>query len=80
MPTLGIAPPLLLSQPAGIEPVRRFLDELDTSHPSATAAPTIDETALDALDTEVRRAGRERRRRTIEATDRLTQRAREDAG
>ena len=61
-------------EPAGLEPVRRFLDELDTGHPSSTA-PTLHEAALDALDTEVRRPRRDRRR-TPEPTDR----PREDAG
>jgi DNA-binding transcriptional ArsR family regulator len=63
-------------EPAGLEPVRRFLDEIETRRPSFTAAPTIDEAALDALDTEVRRTRRERRRLTTEPTDR----PREDAG
>ena len=63
-------------EPAGLEPVRRFLDEIGTRRPSFTAAPTIDEAALDALDTEVRRTRRERRRLTTEPTDR----PREDAG
>ena len=66
-------------QPAGLEPVRRFLDELDTGHASSTAAPPIDEAALDALDTEVRRARREHRRPTGPA-DRLSQEPRKDAG
>lgn len=61
-------------EPAGLEPVRRFLDELDTGQPSSTA-PTLHEAALDALDTEVRRTRRDRRR-TTEPTDR----PREDAG
>ncbi len=63
-------------EPAGLEPVRRFLDKLETRRPSPTAAPTIDEAALDALDTEVRRTRRERRRRISKATGR----PREDAG
>ena len=66
-------------EPAGLEPVRRFLDELDAGRPSSTAAPRIDEAALDALDTEVRRTRRERRR-TTHPTDRLTHRPRKDAG
>ena len=68
-------------EPAGTEPVRHFLDELDTGRPSSTAAPTIDAAALDALDTEVRRTRRERRTtEATQATHRRTQRAREDAG
>lgn len=63
-------------EPAGLEPVRRFLDEIETRRPSFTAARTIDEAALDALDTEVRRTRHERRRRTTQPTDR----PREDAG
>lgn len=63
-------------EPAGLEPVRQFLDELDRRRPSSTPAPTIDEAALDALGTEVRRTRRERRRRTAKPTDR----PREDAG
>jgi DNA-binding transcriptional ArsR family regulator len=63
-------------EPAGLEPVRRFLDKLETRRPSPTAAPTIDVAALDALDTEVRRTRRERRRRISKATGR----PREDAG
>jgi DNA-binding transcriptional ArsR family regulator len=66
-------------EPAGLEPVRRFLDELDAGRPSSTAAPRIDEAALDALDTEVRRTRRERRR-TTHPTDRLAHRPRKDAG
>jgi len=41
--------------PEGLAPVRALLDEL------AAASPRIDERALDALDLEVRRTGRERR-------------------
>ena len=67
-------------EPAGLEPVRRFLEELDTRRSSSTAVPTIDEAALDALDTEVRRTRRERRRRTTGDSDRRTHRSREDAG
>lgn len=67
-------------EPAGLQPVRRFLDELDSGRLSATGAPPIDDVALDALETEVRRTGRERRRRTTEPTDRPAQRRREDAG
>jgi DNA-binding transcriptional ArsR family regulator len=65
-------------EPAGLEPVRRFLDELDTGHPSATARTLHEaalEAALDALDTEVRRTQRDRRR-----TTEPTHRPREDAG
>ena len=66
--------------PAGLEPLRRFLDELDARRPPSTAALTIDEATLDALDTEVHRTRRERRRRTTEGTDRPVHRSREDAG
>ena len=64
-------------EPAGLEPVRRFLDELKTRRPSETAALSIDEAALDALDTEVRRTKRDRRRRRI---SKATGTPREDAG
>jgi len=67
-------------EPAGLEPVRRFLEELDTRRSPSTAVPMIDEAALDPLDTEVRRTRRERRRRTTEDPDRRTHRPREDAG
>jgi len=53
-------------EPAGLEPVRRLLDEI--------ASPRIGADALDALDTEVRRTRRERR-----ATPQINP-AREDAG
>ena len=67
-------------EPAGLEPVRRFLDELDARRPPSTAGLAIDEANLDALDTEVHRTRRERRRRTTEGTDRAIHRSREDAG
>lgn len=41
----------------GLEPVRTWLDDV-----AATSAPRIPEHALDGLDLEVRRAGRDRRR------------------
>ncbi|HEY6743284.1 MAG TPA: metalloregulator ArsR/SmtB family transcription factor [Lapillicoccus sp.] len=66
-------------EPAGLGSVRRFLEELDTRRSSSTAVPTIDEAALDALDTEVRRTRRERHR-TTDDPDRRTHRSREDAG
>ena len=56
-------------EPAGLEPVRRLLDELSPSS-------RITESALDALDTEVHRTRRDRRRPAGSPTDR----AREDAG
>ena len=56
-------------EPAGLEPVRRLLDELSPSS-------RITESALDALDTEVHRTRRDRRRPAASPTDR----AREDAG
>jgi DNA-binding transcriptional ArsR family regulator len=56
-------------EPAGLEPVRRLLDELSPSS-------RIAESALDALDTEVHRTRRDRRRPAASPTDR----AREDAG
>lgn len=58
-------------EPAGLEPVRHLLDELDPPRPARIA-----ESALDALDTEVHRTRRERHRHTPSVTDR----AREDTG
>jgi DNA-binding transcriptional ArsR family regulator len=57
-------------EPAGLEPVRRLLDEL------SRRPPRIGEDELDALDTEVHRTRRDRRRPTASPTDRT----REDAG
>ena len=57
-------------EPAGLEPVRRLLDEL------SRRPPRIGEDELDALDTEVHRTRRDRRRPAGSPTDR----AREDAG
>jgi DNA-binding transcriptional ArsR family regulator len=63
---------------AGLDPVRRFLAELETLPAAASqhVHPRIGETNLDALDTEVRRTRRERRRRLSQRTDR----PRKDAG
>jgi DNA-binding transcriptional ArsR family regulator len=57
-------------EPAGLDPVRRLLDEL-TPRP-----PRIAEAALNALDTEVHRTRRDRRPPAADHTHR----AREDAG
>ncbi|MEP6650072.1 MAG: metalloregulator ArsR/SmtB family transcription factor [Lapillicoccus sp.] len=67
--------------PAGLNPVRRFLDELhglESTRAADPATPKVGESVLDALDTEVRRTSRDRRtsRRTSQGTDR----PREDAG
>lgn len=55
---------------AGLEPVRRLLDELAGPRPARIA-----ESALDALDTEVHRTRRDRHRHTPSVN-----RPREDAG
>lgn len=64
-------------EPAGLDPVRRFLDELDatpTSRPARPARSRVGESVLDALDIEVRRTSRGRRARG------RTDQPREDAG
>ena len=58
-------------EPTGLEPVRRLLDEL-----ARTTDARISESTLDALDTEVHRARRDRIRHTPSTTDRT----REEAG
>jgi DNA-binding transcriptional ArsR family regulator len=62
-------------EPAGLEPVRRLVDELGSVQLPPSPIP---ESALDALDTEVRRTGRERRRTGVPAS--ATEPARVDAG